>query len=294
MSLTFFNHFHNGDIYHAKEFVRDVAEQLDVDVYFAHNYHSILVSDLPRVGYGSASWFQFSPKDRLIKDEHGNLFVNTHIGAWFGTGLKYDTECSLRFNMEMWKVIYQALSEAYNKPLVLKDINHYIPSINFSKFDLKRIQNFVMEEKRKKVLICNGPVHSGQAIYNEDMSHFVRRWAQEYPNTVFILTMPVDFGRMQNVCYTNEIIDLHRTDLNEIGYLSTHCDLIIGRNSGPYCFTVNKDNVSDPKKTFFSFGKSETDCFMLGVPTEATMLFHKEEDLASLTKALDKVVFDIS
>jgi len=41
-------------------------------------------------------------------------------------------------------------------------------------------------------------------------------------------------------------------DLNEISYLSTFCDVIIGRGSGPYCFSHVKKNIFNENKTYIS------------------------------------------
>ena len=38
----------------------------------------------------------------------------------------------------------------------------------------------------------------------------------------------------------------------EISYISTFCDVIIGRASGPHCFTHTKENLLNTKKTFIS------------------------------------------
>ena len=275
--LVFYNHFHNGDIVHAKEFVRDISEQLDLSITFAHDNSPTLLADLPKVKHSAIPlllWDKYKNRAMHYIDHQGveTLGINTHIGAHFGQGYPYDYECTLRFNMGMWEDMYGKLSDVYGTKLVFKDQKHYIPKINFDMFEKVRIQNFDMTEKRKKVLVCNGPVQSGQANYNGDMGRYVQLWAQKYPNIVFVLTHMIDLN-MQNVCFSSQIIGINGCDLNEIGYLSTFCDMIIGRNSGPFCFAVNQENVSDPTKKFLSFGKSETDAFLLGMETQSEYIF---------------------
>ena len=274
MSLIFYNHFHNGDIFHAKEFVRDVADQLPNEkVVFMHNMDPSVVCDLENVEYRPMSpllWDKAKNKSMHIE---GDLCINTHIGAFFGMKLPFDYECTLRFNLRMWEFIYERLSSIYDKELILStERDYYIPQINFQRFQIGNIDTFVKTEKREKILVCNGPVHSGQAPYDGDMKEFVQNWAQKYPHLVFILTKMTDL-EMENVCYTDQIIGINGCDLNEIGYLSTHCKMTIGRNSGPFCFATNRETVSNPNRCLLSFGKSKTDAFLLGILTGAEYVF---------------------
>ena len=48
-------------------------------------------------------------------------------------------------------------------------------------------------------------------------------------------------------------------DLNEISYLSNYCDLIVGKNSGPFVYTLTKENFKNSNITFISFNKVEDD-----------------------------------
>ena len=56
-----------------------------------------------------------------------------------------------------------------------------------------------------------------------------------------------------NVKFTNNIFKDKTVDLFEISYLSKFCDIIIGRNSGPYTYSETYDNYMDNTKTFLSF-----------------------------------------
>ena len=46
---------------------------------------------------------------------------------------------------------------------------------------------------------------------------------------------------------------MDNNDLNEISYLSTFCDVIIGKESGPFAFCTIKDNLMNENKTFINF-----------------------------------------
>jgi hypothetical protein len=56
-----------------------------------------------------------------------------------------------------------------------------------------------------------------------------------------------------NIKYTKDIINIRDNDLNEISYISTFCDIIIGRGSGPYCFSTIKSNLLNKNKIFIGF-----------------------------------------
>ena len=75
--------------------------------------------------------------------------------------------------------------------------------------------------------------------------------------------------------------------MNEISYLSTFCDLIIGRNSGPFCFASNKENINSINKTFYAFNDRKTDCFYKDVEIKANYIFEPFQ-------SLDKIFQDIN
>ena len=64
----------------------------------------------------------------------------------------------------------------------------------------------------------------------------------------------------KNISYTSDIIGTKQEpDLQEISYLSTLVDVIIGKNSGPYVFCETYDNYMDKDKTFVSFNTKHKD-----------------------------------
>jgi hypothetical protein len=55
----------------------------------------------------------------------------------------------------------------------------------------------------------------------------------------------------------SDIIQQEGCDLNEISYLSTFCNMIIGRGSGPQTFSITKRNLNDPDKIFVFLTKED-------------------------------------
>ena len=97
---------------------------------------------------------------------------------------------------------------------------------------------------------------SNQAI-NFDMNPIIINLAIKYPSCNFYVThaFPTD---LKNIIDCNTIIsEKIKSNLNEISYISTFCDIIVGRGSGPFCFTHVKENLYNKNKTYISTGNTE-------------------------------------
>jgi hypothetical protein len=225
-----------------------------------------------------------SHKNHIIVNDD-IVFINTWVGAYFDMGLKHTNECTLRFLYEIYRGIYHTVSDLFDVQIKLESIDKYFPLCNYSKLDVCNIDNWLNQNTQKKVLISNGPCHSGQCDFNGDMVEIINLMAEQRKDLIFIVTQKIKNDHDNVVC-TSDITKIADFDLNEISYLSTHCDIIIGRNSGPLCFCSTKENLNDPKKTFFSFGTRETDCLTYGIKTQSKQIFQKYTDIISLKKSL--------
>jgi hypothetical protein len=146
-----------------------------------------------------------------------------------------------------------------------------------------------LKNTNKKILFSNGPCLSGQCDYTGDMSPIIEIIAENNPNKTFIATHPFDCS-LDNVVFTSDIIKSNQCDLNEISYLSTFCDIIVGRNSGPFCFASTKNNLKDPNKIFYAFGDKETDCYVYGVDVECQFIFEYFNTLEDIIMSLSSLV----
>jgi len=283
--LCFFNFFHNGDLIHSKPFVRETIKHLGKErVMYAHNKDSVVVADLdiPVVRLEG-----ISHKTKIINmNEPDIMFVNTWIGSYFD-GFK--GECTLNFNMKMWNVIYQDINTVFGKKMKLGPVENYLPYVDYAKFDLANVRSYIDSDSQKKILFCNGPAMSGQCEYNGDMEEIIIPLAVNHPEITFITTKELE-KTPPNVKYTGNIIRSERCDLNEIAYLSKYCSLIIGRNSGPFCFASTGENLNDPSKTFYAFGHQESDCFAMGIPIKSNYIFEKYESPDQLHNSIKQLV----
>jgi len=106
-----------------------------------------------------------------------------------------------------------------------------------------------------------------------DMSDLLNPLANKYNDITWLCTKKFNTTE-SNILFTDDIIkdnDLYdfnapwhdrqqnNCDLNEISYLSRFCNVIIGKNSGPFVFCETKENFNNPDKTFISFTKWQTE-----------------------------------
>lgn len=281
--ICFFNHYHNGDIFNSKPFVQDIMNNIsDKRYYYAHRTNQKILKDTNVTQLPLA----FFPLNDKIKFAFNNtqdiLFINTWIGSYFDI---IKGECTLKFSYAMYEKIYEQINEILKTSLQLKDIQEYWPTINYSRFNLVFVNRLLMKHSgTKKILISNGPGHSNQCVYNQNMADMILEIASAKPNYTFVVTHKFP-STLENILFTDDM-EIEDGDLNEISFLSCMCDIIIGRSSGPFTFSIIKDNVDDPTKTFFCFGDREHDYFISGTPTACKSIFHKFESTDKLKESI--------
>jgi hypothetical protein len=318
--IIFFNHYHRGDLLTHKEFIRQLKEELpNVEFEYMHFNHPKLTRDLdiPKVGQPD----NLDPKSPFYQDEE-TLYVNTWIGC------HWDIFCEQGgINMNSlwysWNSMLDTINEFFNTDIKLREEKEsYLPSIDFSKFNTKSIDDFLSYVKDiRKVLVCNGAPKSGQS-FNSNMQEFLEPLADKFKSVCFICTEKFKTD-CKNIYFTDDIIldtdveekrapwedrELNNCDLPEISYLSEHCDLIVGKNSGPFVFCETKNNYMNPNKKFLSFnvswgiGKAPTETMSNGLKIQADYKIvpitgvggsaHKlsDQDVLDVTSALENSV----
>jgi hypothetical protein len=117
---------------------------------------------------------------------------------------------------------------------------------------LKFIQKFG-ESKRKKVFFINIKGKSGQTD-NDDWLSNILHLANLYPDIDFCY-MNEEQTKVdkENVIHTPSIFGNHSSDIFHNAYLSTFCDIIVGKNSGAFvAISMHNNNVTNPNKVFIS------------------------------------------
>lgn len=290
--IYFYNTFHNGDVHYSRTFVRDMMNKLGNNEYcYLHNNNKDIVKDIKNLKH-SKSFISFD-NWRLISDypityvnriirNNNDLYINTWVGQekWITKKRvnrnRNNRYCSLYSLYEMYEDIYD---ELYIK---LEDISYYVPEIDFKYIEKENIDNFISNTKYDfKVLLSNNFPRTMRIEL--DFDKVVNYLSDKYENVLFILTNATNIKK-DNVVYTNDIIKMD-FDLNEIAYLAKFCDIIVGRPSGPYCFSMHKETFIK-NKTFITISDNIYDKFYFEV--DSNMLLLTEHNAEALIDMIEK------
>lgn len=244
--INLYNHFHNGDILFSRMIVNLLKSKFQIR--FHHTLTPPLFQDMPDVEEIPGIPSEFQTHDHFLTSLNHNA-----INTWLGQGgMRYtnvvNAGCSFENHMELTKDICNHVGVSVN------EIEEYLPSVEFQNLPNFERVNTLMSEYRSKfrkiVLISNGDVHSMQS-HNFDFHPIITQLSHEFSDVLFICTKSVDCvnPNMINVDSITQILP----DLLYISQISTFCDVIIGRASGPYCFSQIKENLLDDNKTFIAF-----------------------------------------
>jgi hypothetical protein len=265
--IVFFNHYHRGDIFTHREFIRHLTIQLpNVEFLYLHFNHPKLTRDLGIPCIGTPNHLDHHTKFYIDEDKK-ILYVNTW-GGCDASIMNKNKGLNLHSLYDQWHEIFSFISNKLNQDIfVYADKEDYLPTIDFTYFDVTQIDQYLQSTVgKKRVLICNGAPKSGQSfLYN--MESFIKEAADNFPIIDFICTQKFE-KTQSNILFTDDLIGdteavdkrapwedktLNICDLPEISYLSEHCDLIVGKNSGPSTFCETHANYMNPNKHFISY-----------------------------------------
>jgi hypothetical protein len=256
--LTVYNHFGLGDTFESREFIMDWMHTLKLDTCEVETNFPAVFEDLPQIITKPLPAHR-DPHQHLSK-RAGHVIVNSWIGALNGeTTPKGDFVISPGVGCTVDNL--HRMHSLYMKWLGLrgmkKPVVEYLSDIDYSKVNCGRVDEFVNENKGKKlVLICNGRTGSMHAE-NFSMATMINTMGVEN-NVVYLLTerdYVVTPKLTPDVFFTDDITERRPSgsDFNAISYLSTFCDVIVGRCSGAQMPCETKRNWMDPSKTLLSF-----------------------------------------
>ena len=278
-NIYFFQHFHNGDLFVTKEYIRQIVDELNVNFNFGyfHNNNPKTLLDLNIPFLGNTNHFGDNGLDfpRFIEPSDNTLYINTHVAVYrWPRPNSLFTEPGINHNsmMPMWDHIFKKINQKFNTNLKLKDKEFYIGKIDFSRFNTSHAAEFLENRKTKKILISNGRPMSKQS-FKENMSDVVIMLSTEFPEWDFICTEKFKSSK-ENIFFTDDIIkempqEIETPawcrpicDLNEISFISNRCKIIVGKNSGPFIYCMTQDNLLNFDKTIISLNKDEHDSLL--------------------------------
>ena len=246
--ITFFNHFHNGDIHVSRNFVRLIVNyihQRDSNITFSYaQKNANVLLDIPKVIYNPNAL-------ALVSSEHDNLFVRNgslFINTWYAQQhFKYMNRYGITMDS-----LYAAFDDSCKSALgfSLKDISSdptvFFPSIDYRAFEIQRAQTWLHNHPGKKIFVVNGYALSGQS-HNFPITPLVSNLARKHTDKIFILSNTDGNVNLPNVFQSSEIIGKSGCDLNENAFISESCDVIIGRPTGPFAFAQTCNNMINRK-----------------------------------------------
>ena len=249
--IVFFNHYNRGDLFCNKEFITQIVKECpEIDFEYMHNQPEDLTNSMG-IKYVGLPLSDLDKNKTMLKD--GNtIYINTWIASNWELFCKHGG-ANMSTLYDLWGRIFKGINKIYNKNLKLDIVKeNYLPKIvdNLIDEDKKTISNIVDNKKSKLVLVCNGQPKSNQSFLYS-LTDLIVPFINNDTHT-YIFTDHEDIDG-SNVKFTNNIFKDKTVDLFEISYLSKFCDIIIGRNSGPYTYSETYDNYMDNTKTFLSF-----------------------------------------
>ena len=243
--ITFYNEWHNGDVHMSRNYVKDLMNIIGPQhkYYYYHKNNISLLSDIPNL------------TSTNYRPEETNVYIDTWIGQDIHNGMEFKG-CNFLSYYEVMGRLYDKLGIKSH----LKDIVSYIPTIDYSFFDIKNIVEYFEKNKNPHVLICNNDVHSGQAP-QFCFNFLIEELSNSYPDITFICSNNIENKNAnKNVIMAKDIIkkNNNESDLNEISFLSSKCKCVIGRSSGPYTFSLTKENILNTKFICFCYKKEDS------------------------------------
>jgi len=240
--VVFFNLMRSGDIHVSRSLVRKVMELVPAKEYvYCHGNNEKLLKDIKNL--------QHSSDMGLLRPAVGWWFENNvlYCNTWYNAyDVKFNTGMTIIHLTDLFRY---GLKETLD--ITLPE-GTYFPKIDYNFFDVESINKFLVLSNKKKVLFCNNAPLSGQST-DFDMSSILDSLSYTFKDLVFIVSnRRYDKVERDNVFYFDDILE-DECNLNEISYLSTKCDIIIGRCSGPFTYSQVEENFLSYDKLLISY-----------------------------------------
>jgi len=247
-TIVFRNYFNAGDLHCIRTFIWYIKNKIHGYEYRLNHPQSIkTLGDLGIPLYWTSKQIPKTFDNRGYHIEYNTLFINTQYLAYNGTHFNKHSATLLT----AWNIFNQTLNEVFELELS-KDYKQFLPKINYKCGMYNTNPIDAIDTLCRKVLICNNEFGSEQAI-RFDFDPIILELSRTFPDIMFYISNKSNVVG-DNIIYVSGLLgDCNGNDLNEISYLSTKCDVLIGRNSGPHTFSYVSENMLNRDKKFISF-----------------------------------------
>jgi hypothetical protein len=256
-NIVFYSNAHNGDIHICRTYVADIINKLPNYTYYFKQLDSkissFILEDIPTITKFTPELALSSVVSMSLDETTQTLYINTWVGQ--DNYVHFGTLPSQPANHVSFHVLRSVFSSIYDFLGIdlFNSVHSYLPIINFENIDISEVDALLnkIPPNHKRILVCNNDVKSDQSLnFDFDM---VFNSLISASNCVFFFTNPTTITHP----YVYDLGDyVAFPNLNKIAYLSTHCDIIVGRSSGPYTFSILSENVHNPNKTFVCFANA--------------------------------------
>jgi hypothetical protein len=301
--VVFYHHWHYGDCLVNKSYIRMLIDHLkqfgDIKFQYTHPCGPKVLADLPTeyISWNVGATLVPSMHDKIIIKDN-TLFINTWVGAYISFFDQEQVHGNYQTFNVTWKCLFYILETILNTRILSNEIlGEYnrlptidmLPTIDWSFYDISAAQEFV-KDKKDIVLFCNNVTASGQTRISgiEYMVNTINLISQKNPSTTFVCTQKIPTNNIHgNVFFTDDIfVNVIGGDLNEIGYLSTFCKIIIGKSSGPFTFCHIKENIMRDDCVFYCITDRQSDNLLYNFFDSKSRNYHfigKEEQIVEFT-----------
>lgn len=252
-------HFHNwarnGDLHVSRSFVKRLVRHTGLPCFYHHRRDPRLLADIPLTHLG--------PQDNWIA--HGSYVANNalYINTWYGAAHnRYRLPGA--DDLVTFDTLYRLFNDATKSYLgfPLSDIGEpidFLPEVDFNEFSVIKASEFIHARPHtKRALFDTVRCLSGQAV-NFPMLPVLHDVALQRPDVTFYYTWPGPEPHRvlpENALWTREVHGVRKgCDLNENAYISTFCDLVVGRRSSTYTFCLLRRNLVERPVQFLAFAR---------------------------------------
>jgi hypothetical protein len=120
------------------------------------------------------------------------------------------------------------------------------------------------------------------------MDNAIINLSKRFKRTAMIVTNPIHTTQ-DNIFFTQNVFN-KEFDLPEISLLSSFCNIIVGKNSGPFTYAHTKKNVLDRSKTFISFSNLSRDNLLHEVPSLCNFMHSSTADEGEVELILHDII----
>ena len=250
-NIVFLNHKNYGNIFYTREYIRDIQSQLtDFRFGYAHQLNNLILKDFNFISLSAeknTQILQMIDQNNKFAQSDDTIFINTSPSAW--KDVYTGNEPTFNDCYGVYQNLYTALNQNFNLNLTFRSsVREYLPEVDYTFVETDKVHSFIDNKSKGKIyLFCNNFTDYPND-YVGSMESIIESMARNYPNDTFVATHGFATS-LDNIHFTLDIFSLNN-DLLEISYLSKFADVIIGKNNGPYTYTLTKSNLNSSNKNF--------------------------------------------